>query len=90
MTEEQEHRAREAARLLNEPLLKEAMDAVKTIARNALCEVDPSDIAEISRLQAIANNTEEIRQWLIGLTLVVKPTGFDPNAPAQQDPGALN
>lgn len=88
MTPEQEHRANEARRLLNEPLLKEAMDAVKTLARDELCAVDPANIAEISRLQAIANNTEEIRQWLIGLTLAVKPTGFDPNAPAQTDPGS--
>lgn len=87
MTPEDEHRAKEAARLLAEPLLKEAMEAVKATALNAMLETDPSNANEIARLQAIANNTTEIRNWLEGLTLAVKPTGFDPNEPPQQDRG---
>lgn len=88
MTPEQEHRAKEAQRLLSEPLLLEAMAAVRHTAMAALCEVEPSDSKEVARLQACANNAEEIRQWLLGLTLAVKPTGFDPNEPAREDPGS--
>jgi hypothetical protein len=88
MTAEQEHRAKEAQRLLNEPLLIEGMDAVRRTAMAALCEVDPSDSKEVARLQACANNTEEIRQWLLGLTLSVKPTGYSPNEPSREDHGS--
>lgn len=58
------HRAREAKRLLNEPLLLEAFEVVRFDALKALEVADLSKPLEAVRLQAKAQVIEEIRDAL--------------------------
>ena len=57
-------RAAEATRLLNEPLLAEAMTEVRMNALIALSEVDAGDMKEILRLQAIATCLNDVVELL--------------------------
>ncbi len=56
--------AMEAGRLLNEPLLAAAFEAVRIEAMVSLCEVNPDDKTEILRLQAVANCLQDVRDRL--------------------------
>ncbi len=58
--EELEHRAREAQRWLNEPLLAEALSTVRFNALLALAEVDATDTKTVLKYQAIAAVTQEV------------------------------
>lgn len=73
--------AKEAARILAEPLLDMAMAAVRQEALDALAVTDPTDSKEISRLQAIANCLPEVRNWLEAQIIKAQTSGFDPNEP---------
>jgi hypothetical protein len=73
--------AKEAARILAEPLLDRAMAAVRQEALDALAVTDPTDSKEISRLQAIANCLPEVRNWLEAQIIKAQTSGFDPNEP---------
>lgn len=79
----EERTAVEANRLLNEPLLVRAMDAVRTEALEALAVADAEDTAEISRLQAIANCLPEVRNWLTAQIIKAQVSGFNPNEPTE-------
>ena len=72
MTPEQEHRAEEAKNLLGNDLFVESMTAVQTDALRDLAAADASNMAEIMRLQAIANCIPEV---LLRLDAVIKATG---------------
>lgn len=76
-----ERTAAEAKRLLSEPLLVKAMDAVRTEALEALAVADAEDTAEISRLQAIANCLPEVRNWLTAQIIRADVSGFSPSEP---------
>lgn len=78
-----ERDAVEAKRLLGEPLLMQAMDAVRAEALNALAVTEPTDSKEISRLQAIANCLPEVRNWLEAQILKAQSSGFNPNEPTE-------
>ena len=60
MSREAQRLAAEAARLLSEPLLADAMLEVRMEALVALSEVDASDMKEILRLQAIATCLSDV------------------------------
>lgn len=81
-----DHYAKEAARLLADDTLAEAMTAVKMRALVALSTVDPDDKTEILRLQAIANCLDDVKTELEAAILATGRSdgGFDPNSgPAQ-------
>lgn len=59
-----ERKAAEAKRLLNEPLLAAAFEAVMLNAMRELTTVDASDTKEILRLQAIACCLSDVRDAL--------------------------
>lgn len=61
---DQIHRAQEAKRLLNEPLLAEAMETVRMNALIELGTIDPTDIAKITQLQAVAGATMQLFDFL--------------------------
>jgi hypothetical protein len=82
------YRAREAQRLLSEPLLLEAMEAVRQEAFSAFLTLNPDEEHDIARLQAMANGAYEIRSWLEALIVKATATGFDPNEPTREDPGS--
>lgn len=76
----EERTAKEAARVLSEPLFIRAMDAVRAEAQNALCDPEVADNPrEIMRLQAIANCLPEVRNWLEAQLIKAATSGFDPN-----------
>lgn len=58
--DELQHRAREAKRLLNEPLLAEALESVMMTALDELGRVDPLNTSRIYQLQAIVTCTRDI------------------------------
>lgn len=58
--DELQHRAREAHRLLNEPLLAEALESVMMTALDELGRVDPLNTSRIYQLQAIVTCTRDI------------------------------
>ena len=60
----EQRRAAEATRLLNEPLLAEAMTTVRMNALIALSEADAGDMKEILRLQAIATCLNDVLDLL--------------------------
>jgi len=53
-------RAERAGILLQDPLLAEMMTELRDETRNALEDVDPTNMQEIMRLQAIARCTQEL------------------------------
>ena len=59
--------------------LADAMTTVRMNALVALGEVDPTDIKQITRLQAIAGCLQEVRDLLQAAVLNVQPNGFNPN-----------
>lgn len=75
------HYAGEAARLLADDVLAEAMTNVRTEALVALSTVDANNTTEILRLQAIANCLQDVRDWLDAKikALGTSDGGFDPN-----------
>lgn len=81
-------RAELAQNLLDNPLLTEAMDALRQEAFAKFLTVEAHDHVEISRLQALANGADEIRNWLEMLKAKAQPNGFDPNEPTREDPGS--
>jgi len=66
---DRQHRAREAGRLLNEPLLAEAMEAVRMKALVELGTVDLGDIKKVMELRALANGTQELLDALTAILL---------------------
>ena len=77
--------AKEAARLLADDTLAEAMTNVRMKALVALADVDAADTKEILRLQAIAGCLSDVRDELHAMILATGESdgGFDPNQPAQ-------
>jgi hypothetical protein len=64
MTSDQEHRAEEAKTLLANEIFGNAMATVRLNALAELATADATNAAEILRLQAIANCTQEVRDLL--------------------------
>lgn len=64
MTPEALHRAEEASRLLSEPLLAEAFEAVRLTALVALGDADPTDVDTIRKLQARAACLKDVLDHL--------------------------
>jgi hypothetical protein len=68
VSEDDKNRAREAKRILSEPLLVEALTNVRVNALNGLGTVEPTNTDEIRRLQAVVTCTYELlveRQTMI-------------------------
>lgn len=78
-----EHYAKEAARLLNDDVLAEAMTAVRTDALVALATVKADDVTEILRLQAIANCLPDVVDALKSHIIAAggMSGGVDPDKP---------
>ncbi|UYQ70975.1 hypothetical protein OF122_12995 [Pelagibacterium flavum] len=83
MTDQREHYAKEAHRLLNDDVLAAAFQQVRLDALVGLGTVDPSDTKEIMRLQSIAACLQEVRDLLEAAILATGEMdgGVDPNGP---------
>lgn len=79
----EERTAVEAKRVLSDPLLTKAMDAVRREALEALAVADVTDAKEITRLQAIANCLPEVRNYLEAQIIKAQASGFNPNEPTE-------
>lgn len=77
------HYAKEAERLLNDPIFAEALTAVREEALIALGDVDATNITEILRLQAVARCAQDVKDRLEAhiLAMGTRDGGFDPNKP---------
>ena len=82
MTAEQEYYAKEAARLLADDTLAEALSRIQKKAVAELLADDLSDTHRAIRMQTMANMTTEILDELQSMTLAMASDGgFDPNKP---------
>lgn len=83
MSAAEQHYAKEAARLLGDETLAEAMTTVRMNALVALAEADASDTKKILRLQAIANCLADVRDQLEAAIKAMGSAdgGYDPNKP---------
>lgn len=78
---EREHRAQEAKRLMNEPLLAEAIATLRMNALLALSEVDANNTSEVLKYQAIAAVAQEIKESLEAI--IVQSDSMQP----EEEPG---
>ncbi len=74
---EAEHKAQEAKRLLNEPLLAEVLENMRNEALEALADCDATDVAKVQKLQAMAQACVEFIVHLNRLTLPVQAQAGD-------------
>lgn len=65
--QERLHRAQEALRLMNEPILAEMLEGIRMESLLELAETEPTDANKIRQLQAIVVCTGEIRARLMGM-----------------------
>ncbi len=80
MNATEEHYAKEAARLLADDTLAEALTRIQKKAVAELLAADPQHHSIIARLQVKANMTTEILEELQSMTLAMgSDGGFDPN-----------
>ncbi len=87
-SEQREHRAREAKRLLNEPLLAEVMDEIRHDAREKLATIDADDKNGILRLQAIDANMQALFDGLNAILLAgdaSKSGGIEPERDSEPE-----
>lgn len=71
MTYTAEHRAKEAKRLLNEPVLAEALEDMRAEALEALSEVDATNVGEVQKFQAMVKAVAGIVTQLNRYTVMV-------------------
>lgn len=83
---DRQNRAREAKRLLNEPLLAEALESVRLNALVRLGTVDLKDTKKVMELRALANGTQGLLDALT--TILLEGGGMDGGIEPEEQPTA--
>lgn len=86
MSLEAEHRAQEASRLLNEPVLADALEDMRMEALEALAEVDATNVAEVMKFQAMIKAVAGIVTQLNRYTVML-PESNDVSEDSEPPPG---
>lgn len=86
MSLEAEHRAQEAKRLLNEPVLADALEDMRMEALEALAEVDATNVAEVMKFQAMIKAVAGIVTQLNRYTVML-PESSDVGEDSEPSPG---
>lgn len=86
MSLEAGHRAQEAKRLLNEPVLADALEDMRMEALEALAEVDATNVAEVMKFQAMIKAVAGIVTQLNRYT-VMSPESIDVGEDSEPSPG---